>query len=83
MIDYDEYIGAGFTPDQARLLVARDRRCIDDRFELLHGALNRGFADVLASMSRLTDQVADSFDHMDERLDRIEQRFQAPPEASG
>lgn len=88
MIEIQEYLDAGFTPEQARLLVARDRR-IDDRFELLHGAMNRGFADVLSTMAQLARQVADGFEAQDhrfdavtDRLEGIDRHFQAPPEAS-
>jgi hypothetical protein len=84
MIELQEYLDAGFTQAQAALLVARDRR-IDDRFEMLHSSLNRGFADLLTTMQALTNQTVNGFtaigahlDRIDERLGRVEEALRGP-----
>jgi hypothetical protein len=80
MIDLQEYLDAGFTQAQAALLVARDRR-VDDRFEMLHASLTRGFADMLTTMQALTNQTVNGFSVMGERLDRIDERLGRVEEA--
>ena len=80
MLELQEYLDAGFTPAQAALLLARDRR-IDDRLDMVHAALSRGFADVLSTMQVLTNQTVDGFTHMGARLDRIEERLGTVEEA--
>lgn len=72
MIEVQEYLDAGFTQGQAALLVARDRR-VDDRFGMLHASLNRGFADMLATMQALTNQTVNGFTAMGARLDAVDQ----------
>jgi hypothetical protein len=74
MIDLQEYLDAGFTQAQAVLLTARDRRA-EDRFEMLHASLSRGFADVLNTMQALTNQTVNGFTAMGARMDRIEERL--------
>jgi hypothetical protein len=74
MIDLQEYLDAGFTQPQAALLIARDRRT-EDRFEMLHASLTRGFANVLSTMQALTNQTVNGFTAMGARMDRIEQRL--------
>jgi len=74
MIELQEYLEAGFTQAQAALLVARDRR-IDDRLDMLHTALNRGFADMLSTMQALTNQTINGFAAMGTRLDTVEERL--------
>jgi len=67
VIDYDEYVAAGFTEAQARLLTARDRRQEErtmQLFGLLQDAVNKGFVNLTAQMEagfanlnrRLTEQ---------------------------
>jgi hypothetical protein len=80
MIELQEYLEAGFTEAQAALLVARDRRT-DDRFEMLHASLSRGFADVLTTMQALTTQAVNGFVGINARLDRVEQRLGTIEEA--
>ena len=75
MIELQEYLDAGFTNAQASLLLARDRR-VEDRFEMLHASLTRGFADVLSTMQTLTEQTVNGFAAMGGRLDRVEQRLE-------
>jgi hypothetical protein len=69
VIDLQEYIDAGFTPSQARLLVARDRR-LEDRISMLHPTTTRGFADVLVSLQALTDAMNTRFDRIESALRR-------------
>jgi hypothetical protein len=74
MIDLQEYLDAGFTPRQAQVLMARDRR-IEDRLEMLHASMTRGFADVLTTMRALTDQMVNGFEGVGKRLDGVERRL--------
>jgi hypothetical protein len=80
MIELQEYLDAGFTQAQAALLIARDRR-IDDRFEMLHASMSRGFADMLTTLQALTNQTVHGFTAMGARLDQIEERLGRVQEA--
>lgn len=53
MINMQEYLEAGFTMDQARLLVQRDQHVHEtllQGFAALQEATNRGFASLLSTM---------------------------------
>ncbi|HYW90587.1 MAG TPA: hypothetical protein VFB50_22650, partial [Chloroflexota bacterium] len=69
VIDLQEYTDAGFTPSQARLLMARDRR-IEDRLAMLHDGMTRGVADILVSIQALTDAMDTRFDGIESALRR-------------
>ena len=67
MIDYQEYIAAGFSEAQAALLIARDQRYTTS-VESLRDDVQGGFARTLAA-------IVAGFSAMDKRFDRIEQNL--------
>lgn len=63
-VDVQEYLDAGFTPEQTALLVRRDRRV-----DMLEDSMNRGFADVLTTIRTV-------FGSLERHIDRLHERDQ-------
>jgi hypothetical protein len=67
MIGLTDYLNAGFTPEQAALLVQRDQS-ITQQISMLQAAMNEGFTNVLISINGLLNAMNTRFDRLENQL---------------
>jgi hypothetical protein len=79
-IESTEFEEAGFTADQASLLMRMQRQIENTSIQRfgLQDAMNRGFAELLTSMQAGFAAVDRGFEQVDERLGRIEEHLGRP-----